>query len=69
MTLTEKAADKIVNLIADGRMDEPMIQSVAFWIAHYTVGTETENRMLTLASAIQDNIREVRENHDQFRWS
>ena len=50
-------ADKIVGWIADGRMTYPLIESVGYWIAQYSAGSEAESKLLTFAHSIIENIR------------
>lgn len=58
----ESIAQRIVGMIADGRMTYPIIECVGFWIAHYTAGSEAEHRLLTLAHSIIENLRDL---HDK----
>lgn len=58
---SESIAQKIVGMIADGRMTYPLIECVGYWIAQYTAGSEAEHKLLTLAHSIIENIRDLHE--------
>jgi len=62
MTLPAVIADRIVGMIADGRMTYPLIESVGYWIAQYSAGSEGEPKLLTFAHSIVQNIEE---HHDR----
>ena len=58
----ERIADKIVGMIADGRITYPLIEFVGFWIAHKTARTDAEYKLLTFAHSIIENIQSVHKN-------
>ena len=71
MRISEKIAEKIVSMIADGRVSLDLVQHVGYWIAQYSAGTESENKMLALAHSIIESINESnanREKHDRITY-
>lgn len=54
----EKVADKIVSLIADGRITYPMIEMIGFWVSVFVVNTEAEYKILTFCHSIIQNVKE-----------
>lgn len=58
-------ARKIVAMVADGRLIDPLIESVGYWTAQYSAGSEVGNKILTLAHSIIDNIKEHHANREQ----
>jgi hypothetical protein len=54
----EKIADKIVSLIADGRITYPMIEMIGFWVSVFVVNTEAESKILTFCHSIIQNVKE-----------
>ena len=72
MRISEKIAEKIVSMIADGRVSLDLVQHVGYWIAQYSAGTESEHKILALAYSIIDSINEAnnnREKHDRITYS
>ena len=69
MNFTEKIAMKIVNMISDGRISIPMIQTIGYWIAQYSAGSEAEYKMLALSEAITQSMEEVKDQDDRIQWS
>ena len=65
MQISEKVANKIVGLIADGRMSIDLVQSVGYWIAQYSAGSEAEHKMLAFAHSVIDSIREANEDREK----
>lgn len=58
-------ADRIVGWIADGRMTYPLIESVGYWIAQYSAGSESEAKLLTFAHSIIENIKDIHDRHQR----
>ena len=56
-------ADRIVGWIADGRMTYPLVESVGYWIAQYSAGSEAESKILALAHSIIENIKDIHDRH------
>lgn len=55
-------AVNIVSKIADARMSYDLIESVGYWIAQYSAGSELEPKMVTFAQSILDNVKDY---HDK----
>ena len=71
MLISKKIAEKIVSMIADGRVSLDLVQHVGYWIAQYSAGTESEHKILALAHSIIESINEAnnnREKHDRITY-
>lgn len=56
----KRIADRIVGIIADGRMTPAIIDAVAFWVASMVRGTEAEKSMMRFANSVRSSIKESR---------
>ena len=54
----EKIADKIVSLIADGRITYPMIEMIGYWVSVHVTDTEAESKILTFCHSVIQNVKE-----------
>ena len=53
----KRIADKIVGMVADGRVTYPIIEQIGYWVA-WSASNEARSKMVTLAHSIIANCAE-----------
>lgn len=62
MPTPEAIANKIVGMIADGRMSYPLVEAVGYWIVQYSIANpDSKHKIMTFAHSIIENIEQNKE--------